>query len=129
METRSYIMRDEQWVNVAKNAMKIQQERKRLELEEKKAFDLLRELSENKDSKGRGFVFTCIKRQGSIDYSKIPLLQLMDLEPFRREASISWKLSLELYEENNDTKDNNETILNGVATRASQRNKVKSRKT
>jgi hypothetical protein len=49
----------------------------------------------NSNSFGNGVRCQKINRKGSIDYEKIPLLQGLDLEPYRKESSEYWKICLE----------------------------------
>jgi putative phage-type endonuclease len=49
-------------------------------------------LSEGKNSKGAGVIITQHVRKGSVDYSKIPELKGLDLEPYRKSPSSYWKI-------------------------------------
>ncbi len=58
--------------------------------------DLLAEIIERcgeKQSEINGHKLTKVERKGSIDYKKVPELEGVDLEPFRKKSSEYWKLS------------------------------------
>jgi len=88
-----YIKREKEWENIAKEAYKAQKRRKEYEMLEKKLLEQLKFLSENESSESKNFRYQKIERKGSILYSKIPQLQGIDLEPYRKEGlTTSWKL-------------------------------------
>ena len=56
----------------------------------------LKSLTNNQGFRAGGFIFDYTFRKGSIDYTRVPELQGVDLEKYRGSEIISWKLSLEL---------------------------------
>lgn len=94
IETNSdHIARQSDWISIARELYKLHQIRKELAKEEKKLQQKLLILSNNKNSKGGGFLFTCILRKGSVDYAQVKELQGIDLEPYRKDSVVTWKLS------------------------------------
>ena len=55
--------------------------------------ETLGEASGQKTLKGGGITITRTERKGSVDYSKIPELQGIDLEPYRKAGSSYWKIT------------------------------------
>lgn len=89
------------WIDKARAAYKIQQERKELERKEKIMLDELKALQEYQSAHGGGFVFVCTTKNGSIDYQAIVAERLpeVDVEAYRKPETQSWKMSLELVEQ------------------------------
>lgn len=50
-------------------------------------------LTENKPTCNEQFFIQEIKRMGSIEYKNIPLLQAIDLEPYRKTENTYWKVN------------------------------------
>jgi hypothetical protein len=88
------------WIEKAKTAYKIQQQRKQLELEEKKLFDELRSMQNNESARGGGFVYSVSERAGTVDFQAVIKQHLpnVDLEDYRKPPTTTWKMSLELSE-------------------------------
>lgn len=87
-----FIKRDQLWESIAKEAYKAKQYRQKYEELEKELLDKLKDLSEDMSAEGKGFRFQKIERKGGVDYSSIPQLQGVDLDPFRKGVSYCWKL-------------------------------------
>lgn len=51
------------------------------------------EASGRKTLTGGGITLSCTERKGNVDYSKIPELQGIDLEPYRKAGSSYWKIT------------------------------------
>lgn len=83
------------WTNVANEAWQARKQRMHFEKVEKDLFDKLKVLSNNQETSMGGFLFKYIVRKGPIDYGAIPVLQGLDLEPFRKTDSFVWKLEKE----------------------------------
>ena len=81
-----------EWLITAQLFYQIQQERKRIEKQEKELFEQLKALSEGKTKHEGEFVFMKEMRQGSIEYSAIDLLREVNLELFRKPSIEVWKL-------------------------------------
>lgn len=91
-----HIIRQNEWIDKARECMLVQQRRKELENQEKILLIQLKELSEHQSSKGGGFVYTATERKGAIDYESIDVLKGINLEPYRKESTLTWKLTMEL---------------------------------
>lgn len=68
---------------------------KQWEEKQEKARQNLIKLSSGFNTKGGGVRLTKIHRRGSINYSAIPVLAEMDLEPYRKPATESWRINVE----------------------------------
>lgn len=80
------------WLATATQLYEIQQQRKNLEIQESELKDRLKTLSEGRTKSEGNFVFVREIRRGSVDYSKITLLQSIDLNQYRRADTESWRL-------------------------------------
>lgn len=91
----------QEWIDKARAAYKIQQERKELERKEKIMLDELKALQEHQSAHGGGFAFVCNTKQGSIDYQAIVAERLPEVntELYRKPETQAWKMSLELVEQ------------------------------
>jgi hypothetical protein len=88
----NYIEQDKQWTNIANKAWEARKLRIAYEKQEKELFDILRTLSSNKPSKAGGFIFNYTECKGIIDYMSIPGIKELNLDPYRKEPIIIWKL-------------------------------------
>jgi hypothetical protein len=89
----NFIKQNEQWVKKAQEAFDLQQKRKALEAMEDQAILELKELSGDLNSFGGGFKYECSTRAGTVDYKAIPQLKGVNLDMYRKPASVMWKLS------------------------------------
>lgn len=80
------------WITIAEQAYKVSLLRKQCELKEKELYEELKKLSKQESSLGGGYMFSKIERKGNIDYSSIPALKKIDLEKYRKDPVIMWKL-------------------------------------
>lgn len=87
-----HINMDSSWIEIAQECRKIQTIRKSIEVKEELLIKKLKELSMGMSCKGGGFIFTRTLRKGTVDYSRIPQLSGIDLEPYRKSQTESWKL-------------------------------------
>jgi len=87
------IERNGEWEAVAKEAFELAKKRKYYGEQEKKLLAILRTMSEQKNSAGGEFMFISITRQGSVNYTLIPQLKGLDLEVYRKDEVVSWKLT------------------------------------
>lgn len=89
-----------EWIEKAREAYKVQQQRKELERKEKEMLDQLKAMQDFESARGGGIVFMTIERQGSVDYKLIvdEHLQGVNLEQYRKQPSVAWKMDLELVE-------------------------------
>jgi len=90
---RDYEEKGEDWVKLAQKRWKISEEIKALEKESKALTDLLISLSEDKNCRGGGFQFSKITVKGRVDYEAIPELKNIDVEIYRKNSSIQWRLN------------------------------------
>lgn len=97
MET-GFIKQNKNWIETARSLHKAQEYRKQYEALEKKLKEELLEMCEYKPSYGGGFKLEAIERKGTVDYSIIPELKGIDLDAYRKEATVAWKLSLAITE-------------------------------
>ena len=86
-------VQNKEWIALAKEAFEIQNQRKYYQAKEKELLDNLKALSDHKNATGGEFMFISIERKGTIDYKNIPELKLIDVEPYRKDSCLSWKLS------------------------------------
>lgn len=85
---------DLKWISSAEAVYKLQQKRKKIEEMERKALEELKILSRDVTTSGGRFLFAKEERKGSVDYKSIPILRGLDLEPYRKENVIYFKLSI-----------------------------------
>jgi len=88
------ITTDLKWISSAEAVYKLQQKRKKIEEMERAAIEELKILSQDKTTVGGKFLFAKEERKGSIDYKAVPVLRGLDLEPYRKENVIYFKLSI-----------------------------------
>ena len=84
---------DEQWQLAVQRCYNTKNTLKLAENEDKEARDHLLSLCESKNSIGCGMKVQKIIRTGSVNYSEIPELQLVDLEKYRKPATEYWKIA------------------------------------
>ena len=88
--SRDYVCRtDAKWSKLAERLLVI----KELQKEEEEIKKELIKLAEGKNSMGGGVKLSKCLRKGAVDYKKIPQLEGMDLEPFRKKSSEFWRIS------------------------------------
>lgn len=88
-----HVQQKTDWITIARKLYKLRQMKKELALQESALSDQLKALSDNKNSKGGGFAFSCFMRKGSVQYSKIEELKAIDLELYRGKTVAMWKLT------------------------------------
>ncbi len=84
---------DDIWNASATQWMEVTCEIQVLEKREKELRELLISQSQNKNSKGGGVRVSKIVRKGSIEYSTIPELALVNLENYRKSPIETWRIS------------------------------------
>jgi len=85
--------RDEEWYKCALELAEIKDKRKELTAAEKELTHKLRSLSSGQSSFYKDLRYIVYPRKGSVDYSKIPELQKVDLEKYRNKPTEIWKLT------------------------------------
>jgi len=94
-DANDFVFRDDKtWIECAENYKQIKETLKALEEEEERLRKQLIFLSGDVNSKGAGLSLTKIERKGLVDYSKVPELKGVDLEPYRKASSSSWRILL-----------------------------------
>ena len=84
--------KSERWQQVAHQLWSIKEQLKMLEEQEAVLAAELRQLSDNKTTSYGSFAYIATGRKGNVDYSLIPVLQGLDLEPYRKKETVVWKL-------------------------------------
>ena len=88
---RDYIQRsDTAWRELAEELGALLEQKEALEAREVEIKQALRDLSEGKNSKGFGVAFYKTTRKGNVDYAKIPELEGVNLEQYRKDPSEVW---------------------------------------
>jgi hypothetical protein len=85
---------EETWISVADDLFKSLRKRKRLDVRCKKLSKELQGLSDDRTTKRGRYEYRLIPRKGAIEYSRIPELKDVDLEPYRKEEVKTWKLEV-----------------------------------
>ncbi len=83
------------WVEVVKKYQEVSQQAKIYANEEEKYKNMLIAMSNNRNCKGGGIKLTRVGRKGTVDYSKIPELEDIDLEEYRKPGSYYWTVKWE----------------------------------
>jgi putative phage-type endonuclease len=97
MTTKDYQTKsDPQWKALAENYRNAYQELKNAEQLEQTLKQELIALSGEQSSMGAGIKLSKVLRKGVIEYSKIPQLTGLDLEPYRKNSSEYWKISIDV---------------------------------
>lgn len=92
---KGMIKRSGEWSEKAALLYDIKQQIKALSVIEAELRDELIELSENQPSYDEhGMIFRSYETKGGIDYTKIPQLHNVNLEPYRKESYTCWKITV-----------------------------------
>lgn len=90
---RDYILKDDpQWSEAASRWIFASQKLKDLEKEEKLAREELLSLSQNQNVMGSGIKLTRMLRKGNVEYNKIPELEAVNLEVYRKKPVEYWRI-------------------------------------
>ena len=98
MDINNLVVRDGQWIEKAKQLYKIKQQIKELERVETFMQEELKIASEGMSAIGGQFLFEKTVKKGNIDYARIELLRMVDLEMYRKPQTEAWKLTIRLEE-------------------------------
>lgn len=94
MTDRDYVLReDEEWRCACISYLSVRQELERLEKAEKELRELLISLAGRSNAKGEGITLSRILRKGAVDYSKIPELEGINLELYRKDPIETWRIT------------------------------------
>ena len=95
MKQTNLEIRTKDWSEKAREIYNLKVQIKELERKEKALFEEFKKISEFKPSTADGFKLNLIKRPGVVNYSVIPQLHGVDLEPYRKNPTEYWKLTFE----------------------------------
>ena len=84
---------DATWTNYALRWKCLKDAMEKMEKEEEQIRRELISLAGQSNTKGGGIRLCHVQRKGAVDYSKIPSLKGIDLEPYRKASSSSWRIS------------------------------------
>jgi len=93
MTDRDYQQGTKEWTKLAKDLLTVKEIIKEMENQEKEMTASLISMSGNQNTTADGVKFTRSFRKGNVDYSAIQELKDVDLEKYRKESSITWRLS------------------------------------
>ena len=94
MSASDFVQRDDDdWKYCAEKWKIITKTIKELEKEEEELRKQLIYLSGETNTKGAGISLCQVQRNGNVDYSKIPELKGVDLEPYRKASINSWRIT------------------------------------
>lgn len=88
-----YIERSEKWVEEARELYDLKQLIKTLKEKETNLSKSLVELSENRNARSGDYRYTCNSRIGSVNYTAVELVTGINVNEYRNESSISWRLT------------------------------------
>jgi len=81
------------WKEISSRCISRYSKIKDLKNEDEEDRKILKEICNEQNAQGHGIKYTRFMRKGSIDYSKIPQLKDVDLEVYRGNPSLVWRLS------------------------------------
>lgn len=84
---------DEEWKEISQLYLEVNEELKGLLQREKEIKEKVIEVSEGKNVIGNGIRLQKLLRKGNIDYAKIPELENVDLEKYRKPTTQMWRIS------------------------------------
>jgi hypothetical protein len=83
---------NKEWIKIAKKLYEIKKVMKEYEKIEKELSKELKILSDHRSAMGGHYIYEATTRQGNVDYAAIPELAKINLEKYRKEDTIVWKL-------------------------------------
>jgi len=91
---RDYNIRsDDMWVKVCEEWKEVYSKLKELETKEKDLRESIIHLTNNQNTRGGGIQVSKVIRQGNVEYSKIPELQGINLNLYRKKPTEYWKIA------------------------------------
>ena len=84
--------KSEAWEVLAQKAYKINRERRQLDKEYDSLMQDILALGGNTELVGESYEVRKVTRLGSIDYKLVPELRSVNLEPYRKQAIVCWKI-------------------------------------
>lgn len=92
-EEGDYVSRqDEEWTNAVSRWLEVDERIKNLQTYEESLREDLIMLSGDNNSLGGGISLSRVTRKGAVNYGLIPELRGIDLEPYRKDSSSSWRI-------------------------------------
>lgn len=93
LSEKDFIVKDdEEWQELSGSYLRVKKMLDEMEKEEKKLKEKLISLAGRSNAKGAGIKLSKIVRKGSIDYSAIPELKLINTEQYRKAPVESWRV-------------------------------------
>lgn len=90
---RDYVNKtNDRWIQKAEQLLKIREQQKSLEVQEKEIQEDLILMAGNQNAMGGGIKLSKCLRKGAVQYGKIPELKQIDLEKYRKEPIEYWKI-------------------------------------
>jgi len=90
---RDYIKMDSQeWAKLMNNFQLSREQRKLFESEEDKYMEQLIAMAEGRNCKGAGFTLTRYMRKGTVEYAKIPEIEGVNLDAYRKKPVECWRI-------------------------------------
>jgi len=94
MTDRDYTVRNDiAWMTASKHFLSVRSQLKELEQEQERLKKILLNLAENRPAMGSGIRLSKIVNRGTVDYKKIPELITVNLDEYRSDPVISWKIT------------------------------------
>lgn len=84
---------DPEWQELADRYKRTKEIIEQLEQEQEHNREVLIRMSGNNNTRGAGISVMQVRRKGNIDYARIPELKNVDLDRYRKESSLSWRIS------------------------------------
>jgi len=92
-EDGDYVERhDDAWIIAALAWLEVNEKIKQLQAEEESLREELVSISNDNNNKGGGIAMAKVQRKGAVNYGIIPELKGVDLEPYRKASSSSWRI-------------------------------------
>ena len=88
-----HMEQNQEWMKISSRWLEVSNNLKGLEKEEEELRSALISLSQDKNAHGAGVRLTKSIARGNVDYSKIPQLQGIDLNKYRKSHVTKWRLS------------------------------------
>jgi len=93
LSDRDFVEQGQDWVDIAEEARHAMEMEKLWKDRAKEAKERLQNISDGHFCKGGAYRFSFYHRKGSVQYNKIPELEGVDVEKYRKSPSIVWRLT------------------------------------
>lgn len=81
-----------EFVNIAKELLEVQSKIKFLKVKAQELGTNLKSICNNETTSANGYTYQMIERKGTVKYSAIPELKDLNLDNYRSDPIITWKL-------------------------------------